>query len=314
MLTRFENIQKAKSYSDEVIGQLRADLSELNSAFPNAATIVVGSLARREASPLSDLDYFVVYGSTAPDRSYLEQVNAVMERIGLRPPALDGAFAELVSKDGLLESIGGSEESNRDLTRRMLLLLESDWVTGEAIFNETIDGVIQRYIRDEITQHQLARFFLNDVIRYYRTICVDFEYKTVHAKKSWGDRNIKIMFSRKLLYFSGVLAAAQTTQSDCGFKRSELRRLLRKCPIDRIYDVAGTDAERALARYDQFLGWMADTAAREVLRNTTADRLNNHTSQFREMKNSGHHFSWELESLLHRRYAPTQPIFQALIL
>jgi len=49
---------------------------------------------------------------------------------------------------------------------------------------------------------ETSRFLLHDLIRYYRTICVDFEYKTYENGKPWGDRNIKIQFSRKFLYFS----------------------------------------------------------------------------------------------------------------
>lgn len=313
MLTQFKNIQKAKAYSDNLVSDLRFRFQELDSQFGDVSTVIVGSLARREASQASDLDYFVVYGSKDPGQGYLKSVNDIIESFGLRPPALGGAFAGATKYTELLDSIGGSEESNQELTRRILLLLESDWLTGFRVFDKLVDDIISKYIRDEITQHQLARYFLNDVIRYYRTICVDFEYKTLNGGKSWGDRNIKIMFSRKFLYFSGVLAAAQTTQSDCGFKRSELRRLLRLCPVDRVLEVCGADAERVLRRYDQFIGWMSDSAIRELLRNTSSDRKK-HTSEFREMKNSGHHFSWELESLLHKRYAPTQPIFQALLL
>lgn len=313
MLTGLKNIQKAKDYSENTIGLLRQGLSQLEVDHPNVSTVVVGSLARREASPLSDLDFFVVYEGAPPSDGYLAAVSEVISDAGLRPPSADGAFADVIAKTELLESIGGEEDSNKVLTKRMLLLLESEWLTRQGLFQETISGIVERYIQEGITQHQLARFFLNDVIRYYRTICVDFEYKTVRIKKSWGDRNIKILFSRKLLYFSGVLAAAQTTQSDCEFKRTELKRLLRLCPIDRIVDVCGVGALRVLTRYDEFLGWMGDEQVRAMLRTTTSDRRE-HSAQFRGMKNSGHHFSWELESLLHQRYAPTQPIFQALIL
>lgn len=309
----FTNIQRAKDYSENVVVRLRTAMDALAREHPEASVVIVGSLARGEASPLSDLDYFAIYKGVRPPDDYLEEVRRIISAEGLRAPAKGGAFAEFVSTQELLESIGGQDESNKILTKRMLLLLESEWITSESTFQNIIDALIGKYIRDEITQHQLARFFLNDVIRYYRTICVDFEHKTVNGGKSWGDRNLKIMFSRKLLYFSGILAAAQTTQSDGAFKRAELRRLLRLCPIDRIWDVCGEQAHRVLAQYDQFLSWMSDEDTRELLRKTTGVRAD-HTPRFREMKNAGHHFSWTLESLLHQRYAPTQPIFQALIL
>lgn len=311
-LTGLSHIQKSKIYSEDLVSQLRGALAQI-SLDDNLAVVIVGSLARREASEQSDLDYFIVYNAVVEPEGALDAIKGAVEALGLTPPSADGAFAKIVSSEEFLSTIGGTEESNRDLTRRMLFLLESDWIYGELMYNSLLDAVIQRYIRDGITQHQLARFFLNDLIRYYRTICVDFEYKTLDCGKSWGDRNIKLMFSRKLLYFSGVMAAAETVQSSCDYKRKELRRLLLMAPIDRIVDVCGHDAERVMKRYDAFLGWMSDSVLRSRLKSTTADR-HSHTDEFRAMKNSGHHFSWELESLLHRRYAQTHPIYQAVLL
>lgn len=304
------NILEAKVYSEKTLGELRSAVEHLS--LPSDSIVVtVGSLARREASSQSDLDYFIVLDGVN-NRDILKEVNEAISGLGLRPPSSTGAFAKAISSAEFLDKIGGNGESNDDLTRRMLFLLESDWIHGGAKYEALFDGVIERYIRDGITQHQLARFFLNDLIRYYRTICVDFEYKTATAGKSWGDRNIKLMFSRKLLYFSGLVAAAATAQSGCEFKRCELKRLLRLSPLSRIEDVCGQDCHRILNRYDAFLGWMADGRIRELLKSTTPER-GGHGEEFRSMKNAGHHFSWELESLFHRRYAPTHPINQALM-
>lgn len=309
-MSQGKNIQAAIAYSDGVLQNLRREVASI--LLPDGTIVItVGSLARREASPQSDLDYFVVFDGET-DRDILAEVSAAISALDLRAPSPTGAFARAVSSAEFLERIGGNGESNDDLTRRMLFLLESDWIFGESGYETLFDGVIERYIREGITQHQLARFFLNDLIRYYRTICVDFEYKTGTVGKSWGDRNIKLMFSRKLLYFSGVLAAAATAQSGCEFKRSELKRLLRMAPLDRVRDVCGDDAHRIVGRYDEFLGWMADEDVRGHLKDTSAERAV-HSDRFRAMKNAGHHFSWDLESLFHRRFAPTHPINQALM-
>lgn len=308
-----QSIQIAKDYSNGTIDQLRSGLTELSSKYHNATVVVVGSLARREASRESDIDYFTIIDGEDEYPALMEDVGKIVERLGLKPPSSNGAFAAVVRRSNFLASIGGGDETNADLTRRMLYLLESDWLMGGNLYQTILESIIKDYISDNITQHQLAKFFLNDLIRYYRTVCVDFEYKTAGSKKSWGDRNIKLLFSRKLMYFSGVLAAAETAQSSAEVKKSELARILALSPYDRLIEICGSDARKSLDFYDQFLGWMADPSRRELLRGTSPIR-EDQTEAFREMKNVAHHFSWSLQSLFLRTYPPSHPIHQALML
>ncbi|MBB5766713.1 nucleotidyltransferase domain-containing protein [Xanthomonas euroxanthea] len=307
-----QSIQLAKEFSNEKIQQLKARLADAAVEYPNAAVVVVGSLARREASAESDVDYFIVVDGGVGCEKIKNKLKAAIAAVGLKEPSVGGAFAEVIPKNEFLESIGGREETNDDLTRRMLFLLESTPVMGFNVYEQLFSAVVNAYISEHITHHQLARFFLNDLIRYYRTLCVDFEYKTSDSKKSWGDRNLKLLFARKLLYFSGVLVAAQTAQSTPRFKRSELIRLLQMTPVERVQEVCGSNASSALVMYDKFLGWMSNPETRALLKSTTHVRPQ--SEDFRDMKSVAHHFSWHLHSLLIATYPPSHPIHQALIL
>jgi hypothetical protein len=103
---------------------------------------------------------------------------------------LDGAFNSHVEYCvDMAKNIGGFEDTTEKLTRRLLFMLEGDCLFNRPVFDTTFDNLLQQYVRETITEHQLCRFLLNDLIRYYRTICVDFEYRTYENGKPWGDRS-----------------------------------------------------------------------------------------------------------------------------
>lgn len=193
-------------------------------------------------------------------------------------------------------------------------LLEGEWLGNKGMFEEVRQQLLGKYIRDTITSHQFALFLLNDIIRYYRTICVDFEFKTIQdaSPKPWGTRNIKLVFSRKLLYFSGLLMIAETAQRSHSEKIKTLTRLSSMPVIDRILEICGPSATQALTLYDEFMESLSKAEVRSELDATSeADRLK---EPFRSLKDKGHHFSWKLMSLLRDTYDSSHPIHRALVL
>ena len=157
----------------------------------------------------------------------------------------------------------------------------------------------------------MCRFLLNDLVRYYRTICVDFEYKTHDGKKSWGDRNIKLMFSRKLLYFSGLLVIAETVQHTRNTKISKVLLYLNMTPIERVISICGQKSEKSLLLYDKFLEKLSKDEVRKILCNTEQER-DDQSDEFRVFKNEAHHFTWELSRLLTEVYDSAHPIHLAI--
>ena len=72
--------------------------------------------------------------------------------------------------------IGLDADTNTNFTRRMLLLLESRELHGRrAALGDRADPRPLPY--ESHTRRRPPRFLLNDVVRYWRTICVDFEGK-----------------------------------------------------------------------------------------------------------------------------------------
>jgi hypothetical protein len=143
-------------------------------------------------------------------------------------------------------------------------------------------------------------------------MCVDFEFKTTEIEKPWATRNIKLVFSRKLLYFSGVLAVAETMQHSYEEKLRILAELLSMPVVERVLAVCGEPAFRALELYDSFLG---EFAKREVRTELDKIREDDRTTEpFRRLKDDGHHFSWRLMSLFKQTYDLSHPIHRLIFL
>jgi hypothetical protein len=242
-----------------------------------------------------------------------ERLKQIVKKIFGKLPAVDGPFGTGIECGKLTKQIGGQNDTNKDITRRILFLTEGMPVGARSLFDEQRQQLIARYLQDEMTDHQLALFFLNDVIRYWRTICVDFENKTYEQKKDWGIRNIKLVFSRKLLYFGGILIAAETAQRSLLEKREIFARLMELTPLERLITCCGRASERCLLEYDHFLEKIADSSFRDRLRTVKLAR-DTHTEEFKRLKNRGHYFSYHLISALRTTYSESHPIHRSIIM
>ena len=303
----------SKTFSQERLNTLRSKLSGITN---DSIIVTCGSYARREARKESDIDFFIIepHASAGSNEELLSNAGKIIGSVGPIEPSPSGAFAQIEHEEGMLVNIGGDNDTNQKLTRRMLFLLEGDWLANETGFNDIRRKILERYVSSVVSDHALSLFLLNDVIRYYRTMTVDYEFKTSEGEnpKPWGIRNIKLVFSRKLLYASGLFSVAMTANLTRDKKIEELERLLKLPVLDRMIDICGKAKMENVSRsYDRFLEKMADPNTRNHLKslgNNERDDL-----LFRDLKNESHRFTRELLKLFEGTFDTTHPIRRAVM-
>jgi len=330
MYKNFKSIKKAKDYSQDILKKLRDDFkSKLEIDSVNFTVVTTGSFARCEASEASDLDCFIIIDKFQKDNNFNDDngkidteealkisMNEIISKYIKKDAGSTGTFGSdaVVTIEELLTNMGGQNDDNVQFSRRMLFLLEGKSLFNDDIFQKFRRDLIEKYIKETVSDHQLSRFFLNDIIRFYRTMATDFEYKVSEVGKAWGVRNIKLTFSRKLLYFGGVITIAETAQKTRETKISETLALLDMSPLERINYLSVSGSEKVFKSYDYFLERLSDSKIREELEKAQVEQSPIENPEiFREMKNESKHFSWALSSVLKNTYDNTHPIHHALI-
>ena len=213
----------------------------------------------------------------------------------LKGPGAEGIFGNMTFSHEIVHHIGGQADTNRNTTQRILLLLEAAPLRASSDdrggpFERIVRQILNRYLVSDSnfhsqTDHQsrIPRFLLNDIVRYWRTLCVDFAYKDwEQAGKKWAIRNIKLRTSRKLLFVAGLLTvfscfkneSLQRDGADSGnylLKLQEhLLNFVHSTPLNiLVWTLANIGLEDAcsdfLDCYEQFLAQINDKATRDHL-------------------------------------------------
>lgn len=245
----------------------------------DVAIVLLGSWGRREVTSGSDDDYMVLVRGEPREnvRPTVEEVRGWFEEdpSGTRAPGRENIFGELVFSGELINKVGLDRDTNTNLTRRSLLMLESVALAGDEVHQQARRAVVDSYLSDTIKDFRPPRFLLNDLVRYWRTIGVDFVAKdrTRHGQ-GWGLRNAKLRTSRKLLFASGLLPVLRCHEHRCEDMLSFLLEQFTLPPIDRLADAflryhALDHGVAALVAYDQFLQLLDDGDIRTELNGIT---------------------------------------------
>ena len=271
----FPNLLKAREATHEGLGleTRRVTLGQLRHD-DDVAVVLMGSWGRAEVTAGSDDDFMILVRGADRDAAApsIEDVKTILDRA----PGDQGIFGEPVASDQLIGRIGLDEDTNSNLSRRMLLLLESVHATREDIHEAVRAELVDRYLDESVKNYRVPRFLLNDVVRYWRTMCVDFAGKERRGPEKWGIRNAKLRTSRKVLFAGGLLPVFECSNRARDEMPEFLNGQLRMPPTDRIAYAflahgAPDPGGRALGAYDDFLGRLDDDEFREELESVTRD-------------------------------------------
>ncbi len=251
---------------------------------------VTGSYGREEASEHSDLDLLFVHEGDREEagltslRETLIQADLIRlnREAGFPEFSGDGRYLQTHALGDMVGKLGGSEDDYANLfTARLLLLLESQPVYGDAAYERVVREVIDTYFRDYPDHGESFRplFLINDILRFWKTLCLNYEHKRNRPADDEDRRmkshlkNFKLKFSRLTTCFSGVLPLLQQGSSvlnpDAAYdllKPPPLERLRRlsaeRGSIEQLLEDYAWFLERTGRSEDEVLEWFRDPGVR----------------------------------------------------
>lgn len=308
----WQTISKAQSDATKVKAKLKEILDRFDSQ--DVSIVVFGSLAREEWTSKSDLDWtLLIDGEADPEHFYVTQeISKCLEDADYREPGATGPFGRMAFSHDIIHRIGGQDDTNLNITQRILLLLES-WCVGKTeAYDRVVRQVLTRYIEEDDGLRQkddpkkLPRFLLNDIVRYWRTMAVDFAYKKrEHGDVGWALRNAKLRMSRKLLFVSGLLICFNSNRgrlhkllsADASNSQivAHLQETMRRTPLEivadsmTLYKISKETIMKVFASYDAFLDLLNDEDKRRHLKELPETDASS-DSVFNEVRDIGHKF------------------------
>lgn len=244
--------EERSAYSRQRIGLLKDAISGLAGPIdlPDLTIFTVGSYGRLEASAHSDIDLFFVYGQSDDTKAErrtneLRLFGRLIEKVEeLEFPKLsnDAQYLQSHETEKVLKHLGSAIDDSRNyFTTRMLLLLESRSLYGDEAYVSVMRAMLESYYRDYPTHEENFRpwFLLNDIMRFWKTLLLNYENKRNRGRDSSDPRprtkNFKLKYSRATTCFATICAVGSTLGS---VGPDEMLEIVSVTPRERLLKVA----------------------------------------------------------------------------
>lgn len=197
-------------------------------------------------------------------------------------------------------------------------------MTNAVVRERVIRNVLARYvIHDRPVRSRaggtrsIPHFLLNDVVRYWRTVASDFASKMwERQQEGWGVRNLKLRFSRKLLFVAGLLTAftGPLFDADDRFRETPddeffvlLADLIREAtdvsPLDKVATLMLSQpsaAKEFFEPYDRFLAALDDESTRKHLERLHREEAS-HDAVYESLREQSYRFRMAVDKLFFER-------------
>lgn len=206
-----------------------------------------GSFGRSGACSYSDLDVFIVAleENVTQERrlSRLEEIELLASivhtnrELGLPELDGDGGFLKVHQLEDYLKGLGKPhDDADNTFTGRLLLLLESKPIFGTTPYQLVRRECVLRYWTDysDHSDSFLPAFLVNDILRFWRTLCVNYEAGTTLNPARRRAKNYKLKFSRLLTCFSAIVGIQAQFQQGGTVSAEEVIEILDRTPLERL--------------------------------------------------------------------------------
>lgn len=216
-----------------------------------ACVYLTGSYGRGEASNHSDLDLFIVGRGTKDSRD-LTKLDEILIKANLIEATRelkfqefsgDGEYLNHYTVDDLVDTLGTQDDDKTNtFTARLLLLLESRPLLEKEVYLDLTSKVIDAYWGD-FKGHEkkfLPAFLVNDILRLWRTFCVNYEART--KKKNETDdqkanrklKNYKLKHSRLLTCYSALVYLIAVMDERGTVSQNDAKHMVSLSPTERL--------------------------------------------------------------------------------
>jgi predicted nucleotidyltransferase len=247
---------KRRQESQELINKLKDQIKIIEAIDANNITIfVAGSLGRMEFGIKSDIDFFLIAEERVNKLKNIEilgQLINLNHQLKLPEFSNDGRFLRIHCLDDMIIKTGSPNDDHENLfTTRILLMLESRAILNEDLYQNALKKIIKNYFKDKKGHEDFFPIYLlNDILRYWRTLCLNYEMIRFDKTKPWRKKNINLKYSRMLTVFATVLPILTLSS----ISEENILHIFELCPWERLaYGLDNLNDEKYLSKYEQIM-------------------------------------------------------------